>query len=272
MTSTEEADFKYIFLVTGYNCAKWVKKCIKSILKQDKNNWHCFLGDDGSSDQTFSLMSKYQDDPRFTVYRNPVNLGACYLRWKGVRLLAEAHLIQDQDVILLIGADDWLSGPIALNILDKYYQAGAEVTYGNWKSYPEGRRPKIKHFPQEVLDNQSYRKYKWISTAINGFRYRLFRQIDPKDFQDPNGKWLKNCTDLAVMFPVLELADPKKIKAVRNVIYVYNHNYAHNTIRRFGSKDKMKVNKYIRSLTPYDRRTKIENKLENLRKLTKIQI
>lgn len=259
MSDSHLAEYKYIFVVTGYNCGRWVNKCIQSIIKQQLTNWHCVLGDDASTDNTFEIMSKQKDDPRFTVFRNPQNLGACYMRWKGIQLLEEKGIIQDQDVILLIGADDWLSGPMALNILEGYYSKGAEVSYGNWKSFPSGRRNKLKYFPATVLENRSYRKYRWTSTAVNGFRYRLFKQLDPEiDFKDSStGLWINNCTDLAVMFPIMELADPKKISPIPNVIYVYNENHSGNTLQRFGTKHKTRLNKYIRGLPTYQERKQI---------------
>jgi hypothetical protein len=163
-------------------------------------------------------------------------------------------MIEDEDVLLLIGGDDKLSDNNVLKIIDsKYKLYQAEVTYGNWKDSQTNRTNPLRYFPKEVLRNRTYRKYPlWVATAINTFKYKLFKQIDPNIyFKDKDGIWIKNCTDLAVMFPVLEMAHPQRIIPIKQVLYIYNSKYTHNTKSRFGMKHKKKYDAYIRKMPPF---------------------
>lgn len=253
-TSNKPYHYNYIFVVTGYNCQRWVDRCIKSIIKQNLKIWHCILCDDASSDDTWNIMSKYVRDKRFSLLHNRRNMGACYSRWAGIKMLSDRNMIDDEDVLLLIGADDRLSGQNVLTVVDtKYRENAAEVTYGNWQDEKTKKVNPLRYFPMEVLKNRTYREHPvWVATAINTFRYRLFRQIDPlRYFRDEKGAWIKNCTDLAVMFPVLEMADPSKIIPIATVLYIYNSKYGHNTKSRFGKQHKQKFDKLVRQMTPF---------------------
>jgi Glycosyl transferase family 2 len=238
----ENKIMKFVFVVTGYNCDKWIEKCVKSILKLERDNWMCILCDDASTDTTWKKMLQYENKDKIYLYRNDVNMGACYTRYYAIEKWS--HLIDNEDVILLIGGDDHLGTSKVINILEKAYKKGAQVTYGNWCDN-KGSNHELKVLPDKVIRDKSYRKYRWVTTAINTFKYYLFKNIPITEYQEPDGKWIKNCTDLAVMFPVLEQAT--KIVPIHDILYIYNSRYAHNTISRFGLKDKQRLNKVIRS-------------------------
>lgn len=239
---------KYVFVVTAYNAEKWIKKCIDSIKTQIKTNWICILCDDCSSDKTFNVM-KTQQTPDFFLYRSNKNMGAAYMRYNSVKHFSD-H-IDDEDVILLIGGDDWLAHNKVLNILQRAYDNGACVTYGNYKSLQNNNFHSLAEFPKSVIKERSFRSHPWISTAINTFKYKLFKLINPEHLKDPKGIWMKNCTDLAIMFPILEMAPNDTIKPIHHIIYIYNNKLSSNTLSRFGKNHKTMTNKYIRRLPKY---------------------
>jgi len=250
MSKPKNLEYKYIIIATGYNCGDCVEKSIESVISQTLENWFCILGDDGSKDNTYEIMSKYKDQPKFLIIKNDENKGACYMRHKCIKEGVKLGFIQNEDVIVHLDADDWLAGSDSLSIVDTYYQKGAQVTYGNWKK-PSGQLNKLKSFPKSVLKERSYRDYKWVSTALRTFKYFLYKKIKKEHLKDKDGKWFTNCTDLAVMFPILEMADPKKIYGIKEHIYVYNSKRANSTKKRFGTQDKKKVAAKIKSLPKY---------------------
>ena len=67
----------------------------------------------------------------------------------------------------------------------------------------------------------------WIYTHLKTFKYKLFKLTDDEDFKK-NGRYLKSATDLAIMYPMLEMSG--KFKCVQNVLYKYNkaHPESHN--------------------------------------------
>ena len=55
-------------LMSVYNGAKWVEKAIKSVLDQSYENFEFIIVDDGSTDDSFNIISKIKDE-RIKIYR-----------------------------------------------------------------------------------------------------------------------------------------------------------------------------------------------------------
>ena len=67
-----------ISIIMGiYNCERYLRASIDSILNQTFENWELIMCDDGSSDKTFYIAQEYQAryPDRITVIRNKKNLG-----------------------------------------------------------------------------------------------------------------------------------------------------------------------------------------------------
>lgn len=59
-----------------YNGEAYLEPALASIQGQTLSDWECIVIDDGSSDGTSAILSRYAaGDPRFLVYRNERNLG-----------------------------------------------------------------------------------------------------------------------------------------------------------------------------------------------------
>lgn len=63
------------FFIPVKNGAPFIEKCIGSILSQSFQNWHLFVLDNRSSDNTYSLCSKYLSDQRITYMLNDIDIG-----------------------------------------------------------------------------------------------------------------------------------------------------------------------------------------------------
>lgn len=55
-----------------YNCEKTIKASVNSILNQTYNNWELILIDDGSQDQTLSILKSF-NDPRIKIFADGIN-------------------------------------------------------------------------------------------------------------------------------------------------------------------------------------------------------
>lgn len=66
-------------LLASYNGEKFIDDQLESLLAQTYTNWKLFIRDDGSSDQTLSIINKYASkDERISAVRdNKENLGSC---------------------------------------------------------------------------------------------------------------------------------------------------------------------------------------------------
>lgn len=68
-----------------FNGEKTISNSIQSVLNQTYKNWELILIDDGSSDQTISIIQSYiHQDSRIIFLQNRQNLGVSYTRNKGI--------------------------------------------------------------------------------------------------------------------------------------------------------------------------------------------
>lgn len=59
-------------IIPSYNRAGLISETLESVLSQTYQNWECIIVDDGSTDETETVLKKYIDsDPRFHFYKRP---------------------------------------------------------------------------------------------------------------------------------------------------------------------------------------------------------
>jgi glycosyltransferase involved in cell wall biosynthesis len=75
-----------------YNSSSYVKDAIESILSSSYKNFELIIGDDASTDHTWSIIREYKD-PRIVAYRNQENLKEYPNRNKAVSLAKGEYLI-----------------------------------------------------------------------------------------------------------------------------------------------------------------------------------
>lgn len=62
-------------VVPTYNAAQYVAEAVSSVLSQDFTDFELLLIDDGSTDDTTSVVSQFVYDPRIRILRNERNMG-----------------------------------------------------------------------------------------------------------------------------------------------------------------------------------------------------
>jgi glycosyltransferase involved in cell wall biosynthesis len=74
-------------IIPNYNHARFLRRRIESVLRQTFQDFEVILLDDGSTDESRSILSEYADDPRVRIEFNEENSGSPFKQWnKGVRL------------------------------------------------------------------------------------------------------------------------------------------------------------------------------------------
>ena len=62
-----------------YNCEKTLSDAIDSIINQTYSDWELIMCDDGSTDNTYQIATKYSEkDNRITVIKNDTNSGLAF--------------------------------------------------------------------------------------------------------------------------------------------------------------------------------------------------
>ena len=67
---------KISILMSVYNSSKFLEKSVLSILNQTYQNFEFLIVDDGSEDDSFSILKKFEmEDNRIKVFQNVKNIG-----------------------------------------------------------------------------------------------------------------------------------------------------------------------------------------------------
>lgn len=72
-------------VMPAYNCEKYVSESIKSVINQTHKNWELIVINDGSMDNTLSVISKIAiKDSRIRILNNSSNMGVSETRNRGI--------------------------------------------------------------------------------------------------------------------------------------------------------------------------------------------
>lgn len=66
---------KVSVIVTNYNYNKWLRRCIRSLLNQNFNDYEIIIVDDFSTDNSRSILLEYQNNPKIKLVFNEYNMG-----------------------------------------------------------------------------------------------------------------------------------------------------------------------------------------------------
>ena len=215
--NNEKTHFKII--IPAYNSESWIQKCIQSVLKQNYENYECVISDDISTDNTWNIIQKLNLKNNFTIKQNKVKKYALKNIYDSISKI-NCNL---EDVIIILDGDDWLSNSNVLMTLNKYYcNSNCDLTYGSFSRFPDGSiGQESSPYPQNVIDNNSFRSDKWRASHLKTFKYKLWNKVNISDFCDESGKFYEICYDQAMMLPMLEMAGSSS-KYIPEILCIYN--------------------------------------------------
>ena len=124
-------------------------------------------------------------------------------------------------VDIIIDGDDYLYSGDVLNIVkEKYLETNCLITYG---SHISSKGIQGKKYPRLIREFNLFRKYFWYGSHLRTFRHDLWLAINPQDLLNIKNEYYPVAWDLAMMFPMLEMAG-KRQEFISEILYVYNDN------------------------------------------------
>ena len=138
-------------VITCYNYADYVEQAIKSILQQTYKNIELIIIDDGSTDKSLDIITKYRDSAKIVSRKNK---GIVYTRNEAIQLAKGRYLC-------FLDADDYFDQDFIGNMVDIAERAKADVVYPNWCIF--GDRDEKIEFPE--FDVQKLIKHEIHCTA-----------------------------------------------------------------------------------------------------------
>ncbi len=143
-------------VVPCYNSQRFLSNCLKSLDKQTYQNAEYIIVDDGSTDDTYKILTKHaKKHPKYKI-----------IKTEGVGVSTARNIGIDNakgEFITFLDSDDMFS-PYHLELLkDQTLKTGADTAVIDYYKVPEGKSyeshyfalPDYKHVPIEVFDNKS---------------------------------------------------------------------------------------------------------------------
>ena len=205
-------------VIPCYNAGPWIYKCLQSVIQQNNSDWELVVINDGSTDNTAEEIAAC-DDPRVHLIQHAHNYsGPLGSLIEGTELLAPNT--KPDDVIINIDGDDYLENADVLDYLQGVYaDPNVWLTYGQY--LPVSRC--YSNHCQPVRDTRAYRKTGgWVTSHLRTYRKHLYDRIKREDLLDEHGKPWPSAGDLALMYPMVEMAGARRIRFIEKILYIYN--------------------------------------------------
>ena len=174
-----------------------------------------------------------------------------------IEYLENNNQINDEDVIVEVDGDDWLSSTFVLEYLNQIYQnKSVWMTYGQYQIWPSGELGG--HYNMKISDyvdtQNSYRSYPFPYSHLKTYKYWLFNKINRDDLIDfETNELFSAAWDHVLCIPMVEMAGKKHIQRCEDVLYILNR---HDNLQNEGS-TRTDYQKYVelkcRQKKPYNR-------------------
>lgn len=256
MSVNENTHFKIV--INAYNASKWIVDCLKSVALQKYGNWQAIVHIEPSQDETYECVSHYLDliaDSRFVLRKNETRRLRPTNDLEAIKI-ANPH---NEDVVMFLDGDDKLYGETVFSYLNTVYQD--DDIWVTWGSYI------IKHNNEIggaacVVPAPEYDPYvgqrRWRYSHLKTFHYFLFKGIKHEDLlAKETGKYYPVAWDMALMFPMVEMAGREHSKYINRILYVYNAENP-NSNERAEHAHVQQCDAEIRSRPQYEQKTKEE--------------
>jgi glycosyltransferase involved in cell wall biosynthesis len=220
-------DNRFVIITTCYNVEPYIRMNIHMNRFQSYKNALFIYVDDNSKDTTYSTLTHlgFADD-RFLVIKNKDNGSQGKAFMYALNYLESNNLIQDEDIIVEVDGDDWLSSSFVLQYLNEVYQnEHIWMTFGQYQMWPTAQLGG--HFQADIhpeVDKQNlHRQYDFPYSHLKTYKYWLLNKIEREDLIDPaTGEIFAAAWDHALCLPMVEMAGKDHIFRCPEVLYVLN--------------------------------------------------
>lgn len=182
-------------VVCGYDCDKYLSRCIKSLDMQTYRDFDYIVNIDKENDR------------KYLVFRTVEAINS---------------ICKDpDDIIVCLDADDFLCDEMALQIIADVYRAKSDLllTHGSYVNLSSNKTGK---FCLPYQAGEEKRTTEWRGSHLKTFKYKLFKRLPDEELRDECGQYFKCCADRAMMIPMMEMAGHDRIQHIPMILYCYN--------------------------------------------------
>lgn len=253
-TTVAPQEKQIVVVIPSYNNIKHYQKNLESVFTQKNGNrlyknWSLIYTDDCSTDGTYEAVVQFikerGQEHRCRVIKNEVNKGAMANDYHAI------HLCPDDAVVAVLDGDDALAHEHVFEKLSEFYRSGdVWLTYGQFKKYPSGELGQCVALPDEVVRYNAVRRFPFVTSHLRTFYAGLFKKIKREDLMY-NGEFFRITSDLAFMFPMVEMAGAHA-RFIPEVMYIWNMDNPINDFKK-DIQGLLAMERVIRGKRPYER-------------------
>lgn len=186
---------KISVIIPSYNCAKWLPRCLDSLLEQTYSEMEIIVVDDGSSDHTKEVLDTYTKQFKHIKAIHKENGGEYAARLTGLEYASGSW-------IGFVDADDEVEPDMFNRLLQNAHAYHADISHcGFVVIYPDGKREYLHNTgmirqQDRVTALKDLLEERYVENGLPGklFRRELFAELQEKmDFSIVNnGDMLMN--------------------------------------------------------------------------------
>lgn len=212
---------KFCIVTASYNNEKYAKANLNSLFIQKYHNWKLLYFNDASTDKTLEIVENMKKNGNFSNEKFQIISNQSRLNSASAVFYKAAHYYCDEnDVMVTLDGDDMLYGDEVLTKLAKIYKDNnIWITFGTYVQNDgsiviDARQDNIEAYLQNVRANP------WKASHLRSYYTWLFKKIKLENLMY-KGNFVEAANDQATMFPMLEMAGPKRAKFVDDILYIY---------------------------------------------------
>lgn len=211
---------KFVIVIPSYNNQTWYKYNLDSVYNQNYKSFRVIYIDDKSTDETYNLVKNYiktnKRENKTILIKNKNNMGALANHYNAILLS------QDDEIIVSLDGDDWFANDNVLQYLNEIYQdPNIWMTYGQFKNWPTNQIGWCKPIPEKVIERNKFREFGFCMAQPRTYYVWLAKKIKKEDLLDKNNNFYKIAGDVALMFPMIEMAG-ERFKFISDVLCIRN--------------------------------------------------
>ena len=249
LSSSNLETVQFCVVVPSYNNQEYTIPCLNSVFKQDYHNWKMIFIDDASNDGMSELVEQIQLESQLPEHKFKILKHETRIRSALYSFYEAAHnFCEDDEVMVHLDGDDMLASLKALTKLSEIYKKGKTwLTYGQF-IYSDGKYP-VWNRVISLKDWGKIRVLPWSTSHLRTSYTWLFKSIKLADLQY-EGEFYHAACDVAMMYPMLEMAGKNRTAFIREISYIYRIHV--NNVHNKSQIEQQQMVSYIRNLSKYE--------------------
>ncbi|WP_052173340.1 glycosyltransferase family 2 protein [Prevotella sp. RM4] len=218
---------KVSIIMPVYNAEKYLHRAVDSILAQTMREWELICVDDGSTDDSPSILDEYaKSDSRIHVIHKE-NGGVSMARQTGVDMANGEYSIH-------FDSDDWADPSMLVDLYDKAKVEDADMVICNYyHNYSDGREILMQQHPTR-LNTPDQIDDIFFGGIFSGLPMKLIRHSIYENYNIRFFPGVNYCEDVLICIQIMKYQN-LKLSFFDNAYYHYwmnNESITHNVTRK----------------------------------------